>query len=422
MIRYFILLSVIVFVSCDTSSKFASPDANYFVKYFGGDGNQFGVDMKVDTDGSIYILGNSSNSAESANQQIYLAKATAKGLVEWEKRIGKVQLEAKDLEFTSDGNLILVANMQNATSDVLVMRFDKQGNKLDSVVVWSKVLKSNDNYENANKNEYVNSITELKNGYFILIGYTDNALSGHTYDVMNIQLDKSLKKMAVSYNENNGSGLLNSGAKLIQNRNSLYIFGSSNFVSKTSTDSDIWTWTIDNNGYPNYNTDLQTQFIKTGYDDFVTNAVKSFTGYGVCSISSLNSDLTLRVIKISGDSLRFNAQDIAAIKEFSLGTGSSKFAVINNGYGLSNYFVASTYYPAGSATSDIMLMKLDDQNLNESWKQKVFFGGVGDDTAAAVEELPDGKILILGTMQLGNPANQYKIALIKVNADGKLQD
>lgn len=422
MIRYFILLSLIVLVGCDTSSKFTPPDENYFVKYIGGDGSQFGVDMKVDSDGYIYILGNSQNPTESLNQQIYLAKATSKGSIVWEKNIGKAQLEARDLEFTSDGNLILVANMQNTNSDILVMRFNKQGDKLDSVVVWSKVLKSNDNYENANKNEYVNSITELKNGYFILMGYTDNSLPGHTYDVMNIQLDKSLKKMAVAYNENNGSGLINVGAKLIQNRNSLYIFGSSNFVSKTANDSDIWTWTIDNNGYPNYNTDLQTQFIKTGYDDFVTNAVKSFAGYGVCSISSLNNDLTLRVIKISGDSLKFNAQDIAAIKEYSLGTGSIKPSVINNGYGLANYFVASTYYPAGSSTSDITLMKLDDQNLNEQWKDKVSFGGVGDDSAAAVEELPDGKILILGTMQLGNPASQYKIALIKVNSNGKLQE
>jgi hypothetical protein len=40
-----------------------------------------------------------------------------------------------------------------------------------------------------------------------------------------------------------------------------------------------------------------------------------------------------------------------------------------------------------------------------------------DDTAAAVAELPDGKIVILGTMGLTD--NQFKMAFIKVNRTGQ---
>ena len=52
----------------------------------------------------------------------------------------------------------------------------------------------------------------------------------------------------------------------------------------------------------------------------------------------------------------------------------------------------------------------------------VSFGGDGDDTAAAVAELPDGHIMVLGTMQLGNPPAQFKITLIKLNSNGKFAD
>jgi hypothetical protein len=43
-----------------------------------------------------------------------------------------------------------------------------------------------------------------------------------------------------------------------------------------------------------------------------------------------------------------------------------------------------------------------------------------NDRAAAVRELPDGKIIVLGTVELGD--NQSKIALFKLNADGRLHD
>jgi hypothetical protein len=420
-VRLFLFIAILFLVGCDTTSSFNPPDKSYFTKFFGGDGDQFAVDMVVDVDGSVYILGNSKIKS-SSDQQGYLAKADAQGNLIWEKYFS-AKLDAKDLEFTSDGYLIMVGNKptSNTDMDILVRRFTKQGVEIDSALISSKVIGSNDNNINAFKNDYVNSITELKNGNFVLIGYTDNAKSGHALDVLNIQIDNTLKKMSYSYNESNGSGTINKGAKLLQNKNSFYVFGSSNISSKSDTDSDVWACSLTVDGYGGTNTDLQTEFVKPTYDEFVTNVVKSFTGYGLASVSSQNNNLTLRVIKISGDSLRFDSNDIGAIKEISLGTGTEKFSMINNGYGNSGYFVVSTYYALGAATSDIALYKLDDQSLAQIWgPNPILFGGAGDDSAAAVEELPDGKILILGTMQLGNPTSQFKIALIKVNSNGKL--
>jgi hypothetical protein len=43
-----------------------------------------------------------------------------------------------------------------------------------------------------------------------------------------------------------------------------------------------------------------------------------------------------------------------------------------------------------------------------------------NDEAAAVAETPDGKILVLGTVELGD--NQSKMALFKLNSNGRLHD
>ena len=58
-----------------------------------------------------------------------------------------------------------------------------------------------------------------------------------------------------------------------------------------------------------------------------------------------------------------------------------------------------------------------DQTGDPLWSA-TFGSEAEDDTGAAVIELPDGKIAILATMGLAD--NQFKMALIKVNREGKL--
>ena len=56
-----------------------------------------------------------------------------------------------------------------------------------------------------------------------------------------------------------------------------------------------------------------------------------------------------------------------------------------------------------------------------SWNLPVVFGGEGPDTIGAVRELPDGRIVLIGTMRTGKPdVGETKMTLLKVNQDGKL--
>lgn len=47
------------------------------------------------------------------------------------------------------------------------------------------------------------------------------------------------------------------------------------------------------------------------------------------------------------------------------------------------------------------------------------FGGIGNDSAADVEQLADGSILVLGTMVLGEVNGQKKMVLMKLDSEGK---
>ncbi len=82
------LLAVLVSVTgCDTERNTEDPDISYFMKYYGGDGNQYGVDMVVLDDGSFLLLGNFEEA--TFNTDLYLLRVNAEGDLIWDLRIGE---------------------------------------------------------------------------------------------------------------------------------------------------------------------------------------------------------------------------------------------------------------------------------------------------------------------------------------------
>ena len=68
---FFFLASVGLLCSCDTAKTIEDPTKNYFIKYYGGDGDQEGVDAVVGKDGFIYLLGNTSTPTSTNGKQLY---------------------------------------------------------------------------------------------------------------------------------------------------------------------------------------------------------------------------------------------------------------------------------------------------------------------------------------------------------------
>ena len=69
-----------------------------------------------------------------------------------------------------------------------------------------------------------------------------------------------------------------------------------------------------------------------------------------------------------------------------------------------------------TGATNLWLSKID-QSGAVLWST-TFGSELEDDSGAAVAELPDGKIVVLGTMGLAD--NQSKMALIKMNPQGEL--
>ena len=55
-----------------------------------------------------------------------------------------------------------------------------------------------------------------------------------------------------------------------------------------------------------------------------------------------------------------------------------------------------------------------------AWNLPIVYGGEGPDSIGAVQELPDGRLVLIGTMRTGkSDTGELKLTLIKVNQDGK---
>jgi len=428
-ISIFMLLTLLF--ACDTTSNTPSPGKNYFIKYFGGDGNQTAVDLILNNDGTFFILGNSIRSA-GANQRVYLAKADAQGRLIWQKTYGDptTVMNARDLELTSDGTLAVVANKLSSANnmDVLLSRFTQDGNAIDSVLLQIESLPSP-------KNEYANSLTELSDGGFLIIGYTNYSTNlSHQFDELHFRTDKSLRQLLTvtdAWAETTGSGIINIGVKAFQtNSNNIYVFGSTSASTTiNSTSLNFWNFGLGQTGYPTNNSDNATEFIVKGSDETITNVVKSpASGYVLSGIltDSITKSMTLYLKRTRFDELSFNLSDIAfnynattsSVGTF-LGKGAKAFATAYAGVHGGYYVVANTY--ANSDLGDILLIRLDD-SFQAVWSDPVILGGDGEDTAAAVAELPDGHVIVLGTMSIGSPSEQNKIVLMKLNSSGKLAE
>ncbi len=423
MSRVIIFLCVVFFVGCDTASNIDPPDQSYFVKYFGRDGNQTAVDMVVDVDGTIYILGNSQRTSTS-RQQIYLAKANSRGQLLKDTLLTDLPVDAKDIEFTLTGELIIVANQLdtiNGDMNVLVKKLSKDFVETGSEILWSRdVLFKTDPYSNPHKNDFVNSITPLANGNFILTGYTDNSEVGHQLDILNLQIDQNLAKVLFPWGEVTGAGMKNYGRKVIESIQSMdtvrYLFGD---ISSPQSDQNVWYGILPKNSFGGNNFDNQSNTIFTSplTDDIVTNVIGYSYGYFITSVgttSSGSSTLKLYDIGFKTPDPGSATGDVTSYFEWPLGTVSNADAITCKAH--IGFLVVADFSRTANNT-DILFLKLDG-----SLKNPIYFGGNGNDRASEVVELPDGRVLILGTMQLGNPPEQYKIALIKVNSDGKFQE
>lgn len=415
-LSFFLLVGGLLFsfVSCDTSDNTPSPEDNYFIKYYGEDGDQVSVDMVVNDDQSVLLMGKST----SAKQGIFVAKVDAKGNIIWQKKFGEGTDDPKDIEKTSDGNYVLLSDYVNRDNnrDAKLIRINIEGLKIDSAVYGTT------------GNDVVNSVTPLNDGGFVIAGYTDynpnplvfkDRVSSFLHfrcraDLTFYDDASGLWNNVDGYNGTGGlvAGSINVCTKITERGdNSFNVFGYSNTnYFNTNNKMILFYYKFNEAGLssPSYfytPEDVQSSFVMEVPSNLLS-------GYFIVGTSNPSSSPKLHVSKLK-DPLKFNEVDDKQFDQNVLGNrqlmgiSAAPSQTLPQGY----LVVSNEINETGQ--SNVLLSKVN-QNGDEIWSTS--FGSSRNDKAAAVAELPDGKILILSTVQLDI---QTKMALLKVNSNGQ---
>lgn len=183
------------YVLAGRSDSYSIGDMNMNVIKVDGNGNvvwdkNFGADETEEAHGGIetsdqhlMVVGYSDSYGGGVGMKdFWVIRLDQNGLMKWQKTYGSRTSidEANDIVETADGGFLVVGStlsLDNAKSDVLLVKIDKEGNEL-----WRKTY-------GKEKNDVGNAIIKTKDGY-VLVGNTESLGYGR-WEVWVVALDEN---------------------------------------------------------------------------------------------------------------------------------------------------------------------------------------------------------------------------------------
>jgi hypothetical protein len=406
--------------SCDTEKNLSPADDDYFLKYYGGNGNQYGVDMIKHPDGSYLLLGNWETGENE--RRIYLVKVDLNGDIIWERKLGAAgSIEnAKDIEPLATGDFIIVSDHHNGNNtDVKLIRITSEGASIDSVVFA------------LSGNQVSSSVTPISDGGFIVTGTTSSTEvlvnpDANISDIFHYKISNTYGFDSIEWSKQNGIATVDYGTKVIEPTPGVfYVFGSSNLSHDadptiTAGKINLIYYELTSFGVPKAPSFLGDPDIDTKSAFLLP--VPAALGSGFLFVGTetpTSSSINLHVSKLKSP-LQFESHS-DELFDSSLPIGSRKLVAVSSTASLINdlgyLLVANELQDDGS--TNIWLSKINHATGALLWSAR-FGTEEENDQGAAAEELSDGKILLLGTVGLVN--NQSKMVLMKLNSTGQLRD
>lgn len=401
-------------ISCDTDKNVDAVFEDYFIKYYGEDGNQEAIDLLVNSDGTMIMLGNSSSQTVS-DQKPFITKIDALGNVLWQRQLGHDNNteNAVDVELDNQGNLIVISNIgTDDASRIWLYRLDQQGNGIDSVEFPS------------NEKQVAKSVTITTGNKFLITGYAapdpdrnpdlDPALD--MSDVIVLEIDDQLENARV-FSMEGGGEYEGSGVKIFEQD----FDGVSKFLvfSYTDTPADIDVFKlrfdvtrIDLSGTPGdlravSGIESETQTLAS-----VVETPASFQEGYLMVGTTYKSDNLLSDIYITQ-----YTKDFVDRVNTNYGFYARRVESVSAAVSEPDAFYILANETRNNNKRDIFLLKTAGDG---SLVQTSTFGTLeGEDTAAAVRVLPDKRVVLLGTMEL---ETQKKMVLMIISPDGTFSD
>jgi hypothetical protein len=431
--RRFVFISLIgLILSCDTERNIPLPEDCCFLKFYGVEGEQTGVDFVQTPDNAIVMVGNSTQPGRT--QMIYVVKVDLLGNVIWENMIGLDDKNnaVKDIELHPDGRLVIAGETEIAVGnrDVFLKTMSSDGVELDSVRYGVT----------ATSDEEVNSVSIFGSGIntiensFVVAGATNYVIDPNpdprdTKDGLRVRFieEPTLQPTPSAWVETTGKNESEDViVKVIQiDDNMIYSFGYTNAIRNGSGDFKYWVAPLDDAGGPNGDDEAllialgsvsEDEILKSVIDININNPFES--GFLLAGVARNNAGNCRSYVVKLGRDLPFSVDD--QLYPTPLGSHPNADLRINGFYSPlnSDFLILATQNVNSNLANDLSLFKLDREYQLE-WGPQVF-GGESFDEAGAVLQLADGKIMVLGTMTVGGLSGQKKMALMKLNSEGKL--
>ncbi len=133
----FFILILGFHLGCDTSTSVLPRDADFFIKYFGGSGDQFGKEVLSLSDGFV-LLG--STNIENGNSDILVVKTDLQGNEIWSSTFTGDQVDADDIGMAIvelGAGFVVVGNSENinGNTDIIVLHIGATGEELNRVII-----------------------------------------------------------------------------------------------------------------------------------------------------------------------------------------------------------------------------------------------------------------------------------------------
>jgi hypothetical protein len=413
--------------SCDTKLNVDNP--NDFYKYIGEDGSQWGIDLVTDLDGNIYILGKTESLL--VGKQIYVVKTDPRGNVLWKSTLGdRGDEEPKDIEMIAGGDLVLVSDWTDPSGQkgFAIYKVNKTDGAMIGTPVYSEMLSGTE--------YHVNSITQTTDG-FIVAAYIEH---GDYKSGLVFRYDNALLLFPPSWDASfsllTSSGGLSTGydfvpIKVMQfDDNTFYTFGYTNTLNGDGIkDNNFFVYRggefngplgglliIDG---PDVNSDERLTSVKRMAPEsgagYVLTGYISYPGTGQQDLYVAKTPLALT--QATDDDQTTFVIGTPKVVTTNLSSISASTASVYSSTGSGFLLLAEEN---SSGNGNIYLTKVD-KNLVDAWSdphRSQVFGGVGNDLAGAVAETSNQRILVVGSMTVGEVNGQSKIVLMNLSPNG----
>ncbi len=424
------LLWVFAFAGCDTKNEFEDLLKDYFIKYYGEDGDQEGVDIIVNDDGTMLLLGNTISADADRLSRIFLVKVDAEGNILWQRSdYGNKGEYATDIEKTIDGNLIILSNIfleKNAVTGaneyaIHLVKIDPNGD-----VIQDKEIASAGS-------QFGNSVTVLTdayvpNGGYMVSGYTTDIVDNlaqpgvQSTDLLAILMNTSLDSVWTKQISNQLGGEFTKAfeSKTYDSTNTdpkykdqpFHFFGYSDDLEVSNDfENNFLGISITENEIPSFATYAGSPDFGERMKQTIEANGSGFISLGTQQVSPSQNRLVIARSETGSNGLRFISNSFKVIEgERNL----AAVAVTQSPAGGRYLILSNETHPTG--TTNLWLSKVGIEG--EVYWSASFGSITKNDFAGTVRELDNGKIVILGTVEL--ESQNSKMTLIKVNAKGEL--